>query len=145
MSQVTPENRFVAEPSVRDHFAWVRTRLGLERTYIAWIRTAISLIGFGFTIVQFFQRLQEMKIPGVREMRPREPRDLGLALIATGIGALVISTWQYYAILHYLRSKQFAAISQVSAKPRQTPAFFCAMVLIAIGIAAFVSVFFHFL
>ena len=45
------------------HFAWVRTRLALERTMMAGLRTATALIGFGFTIVQFFERLT--KIEGV--------------------------------------------------------------------------------
>jgi putative membrane protein len=46
------------------HFAWLRTRLALERTMMAWLRTAVALIGFGFAIVQFFEHLQQM--PGVR-------------------------------------------------------------------------------
>jgi len=53
-------DRFAAEPSVSNNFAWLRTRMALERTLIAWVRTGIALIGFGFTIVQFFQRLQSI-------------------------------------------------------------------------------------
>jgi inner membrane protein YidH len=110
---------------------------------MAWLRTAVSLIGFGFTIVQFFQRLQGMDAV-VRPMRPEAPRDLGLALIATGIGALVISSWQYRLQLRYLWSEPFRSIAGFSEKPHRTPIFTAAIVLIFIGLAAFVSVFFHF-
>jgi putative membrane protein len=136
--------RFDVQPSVSNHFAWIRTRLALERTFMAWIRTAVSLIGFGFTIVQFFQRLQGMNTVDGRHMRPEAPRDLGLALIATGIGALVISTWQYRLQLRYLWSEPFRSIAGFSEKPHRTPVFTAAIVLIFIGLAAFVSVFFHF-
>ena len=46
-----------------DHFSWLRTRLSVERTMMSWVRTATALIGFGFTIVQFFARIQDS--PGV--------------------------------------------------------------------------------
>ena len=59
---------------------------------MSWIRTAVSLIGFGFAIVQFFERLQQ--IPGSRPAAyPTAPRDLGLALIACGVLSMVISIW----------------------------------------------------
>jgi putative membrane protein len=81
---------------------------------------------------------------GGRQMRPEAPRDLGLALIATGIGVLVISSWQYRQQLHYLWSEPFKAIAGVSERPHRTPVFVAAIVLIFIGLSAFVSVFFRF-
>ena len=140
-----PEHRFDVEPSVNNHFAWIRTRIALERTLLAWERTAISLIGFGFTIVQFFQRLQTMPTVAGRQMRPQEPRDLGLALIATGIVALAISLYQYHRITRYLRDPMFAPIAGLGHKPHLAPSYLVAVVLMLIGISAFVSVFFHFL
>lgn len=137
--------RFEAEPNVSNHFAWVRTRLGLERTYLAWLRTAVSLIGFGFTIVQFFARLQKMPTFGGREMRPQEPRDLGLALIATGLGALAIASWQYLTLQRYLWGDEFKAIAGARQKRMHSPSLFAGAVLALIGIAAFASVFFRFL
>jgi len=137
--------RFEAEPNVSNHFAWVRTRLALERTYLAWLRTAVSLIGFGFTIVQFFARLQKMPALGGREMRPQEPRDLGLALIATGIGVLAISSWQYLSLQRYLWSDDFTPIAGKRGRRIHSPALFAGAILALIGIAAFASVFFHFL
>lgn len=47
-------HRFEVHPHVETHFSWLRTRLSTERTLMSWVRTATALIGFGFTIVQFF-------------------------------------------------------------------------------------------
>ena len=58
--------------------------MSLERTLMSWVRTAVSLIGFGFTIVQFFERFQDMT--GVAPaVRPEAPRYFGLALILAGL------------------------------------------------------------
>jgi len=54
-----PPDRFHAEANVQAHFAWLRTRLAAERTMMAYMRTAVSLIGFGFAIFQFFYRAQQ--------------------------------------------------------------------------------------
>jgi len=35
----------------------LRTRLAIERTMAAWMRTVILFVAFGFTIVEFFQRV----------------------------------------------------------------------------------------
>jgi putative membrane protein len=86
--------RFEVRASAADHFAWIRTRLALERTIMSWLRTAVALIGFGFAIVQYLKHLQQ--IPGARPTDfPSAPEYLGLALISCGIVALVISIWQY--------------------------------------------------
>ena len=77
----TSAGRFEVRVTSDSHFGWVRTRLSVERTMMSWIRTATALIGFGFAIVQFFERLQQM--PGARPaLYPNASRDLGLALIA---------------------------------------------------------------
>ena len=47
--------RFEVRAAAADHFAWLRTRLALERTIMAWLRTAVALIGFGFAIVQYLE------------------------------------------------------------------------------------------
>ncbi len=78
---------FEVQLTAGNHFAWLRTRLALERTVMAWVRTSVALIGFGFTIVQFFERLNTME--GVAAVsRPYAARYVGLALIATGVFAL---------------------------------------------------------
>jgi putative membrane protein len=93
---VSADRRFTIEPTAGNHFAWGNTRLALERTFMAWIRTAVSLISFGFTIVQFFQRMPQMETAAAaRPLNPGAPRILGLALIGAGVVSLAISSWQY--------------------------------------------------
>jgi putative membrane protein len=58
--------RFEVRATADSHFGWIRTRLSVERTMMSWQRTAVALIGFGFAIVQYFNRLQE--IPGIRSL-----------------------------------------------------------------------------
>jgi putative membrane protein len=147
MTVLDPRERFDIQPSANNHFAWIRTRLALERSYLAWIRTAISLIGFGFTIVQFFQRMQGMPTINGRVMSQAMPREFGLALIGTGVMALAISSWQYHSEIRYLNSAPFAVIAVDSERAGvlRTPAFIAAMVILLIGVAAFVGVFLRFM
>jgi putative membrane protein len=135
--------RFEVRPTASDHFSWLRTRASLERTLLSWIRTAVSLIGFGFTIVQFFERMQEL--PGVNPAsHPAAPRYLGLALIASGILALVVSVWQYHWTIHYLWSGSFAPIAGMKKEGIQTPLYAVVFVLILIGSFAFGAVLLRF-
>jgi putative membrane protein len=140
MSETEP--RFEVKPDVGNHFAWVRTQLGLERTLMASVRTSVSLIGFGFTVAQFFQRMQGME--GMRDMSVELPRNLGLVLIAAGVISLAIFTWQYHRASAYLRHGEFAPIAGVSKRPMHTSTYLVAFVVMLIGLAAFASVFLHF-
>jgi putative membrane protein len=136
-------DRFDIRPTASDHFSWLRTRASLERTLMSWIRTAISLIGFGFTIVQFFERLQDL--PGVNPARhPAAPRYLGLALIACGIVALVVSIWQYHWTIRYLWSESYAPIAGMTKERLQTPLYAVAFSLVLIGMFAFGAVLLRF-
>jgi putative membrane protein len=134
--------RFDVKPTASDHFSWIRTRLSVERTMMSWIRTAVSLIGFGFTIVQFFDRMQDL--PGIAPARfPNAPRYLGLTLILCGIASLVISVWEYLWTLRYLWGGDFAVVAGVTKEGKQTPLFAIAIALILIGLFAFFSVLFR--
>ena len=131
--------RFEVRATAADHFAWVRTRLALERTIMSWLRTAVALIGFGFAIVQYFTHLQQ--IPGARPAYlPTAPEYLGLSLISCGILALVISVWQYWWTLRYMWGEPFAPIAGITKEGMQTPVIAVAIVLIFIGLFAFFAV-----
>ena len=131
--------RFEVRASASDHFAWVRTRLALERTIMSWVRTAVALIGFGFAIVQYLSHLQQ--IAGARAAYlPEGPRYLGLALIACGILALVISIWQYRWSIRYMWGEPFAPIAGVTNEGMQTPVIAVAVLLIFIGLFALFAV-----
>jgi len=130
--------RFQVSPTEGSHFAWLRTRMSLERTMMAWIRTATALIGFGFTIVQFFERLGGME--SVAEARhPFAARYVGLVLIAAGVLALVLSAVQYRAGVRYLWH-DYAVLAGVGKAPGSTPVYAIAIALIFIGVFAFLAV-----
>jgi putative membrane protein len=140
VDQGTQPYRFEVRPTADTHFGWLRTRLSVERTLMSWVRTAMALIGFGFTIVQFFEHLHA--IAGVAPaLRPQAPRYLGLALIAAGVFALLISIWQYRKVVHYLWSKEFEPVAGLGDVVRVTPLYAVAIALIFIGLFAFGAVF----
>ena len=109
---------------------------------MSWVRTAISLIGFGFAIVQFFDRLKDL--PGVAPARfPEAPRYLGLALILCGVVALVISLWEYRWSLSYLWGGNFTVIAGATKEGKQTPLLAVTIALTLVGTFAFFSVLFR--
>jgi putative membrane protein len=140
---VSNANRFEVRVTADSHFAWLRTRLAVERTMMAWLRTAVSLIGFGFAIVQFFERLEQMS--GVHPaLHPEAPKYLGLALISAGILSVLISIWQYRRVGRYLAGGAFTEIAGMGADAMQSPVIAVAMVLILIGAFAFSAVLLRF-
>ena len=135
--------RFEVRVTSDSHFGWLRTRLSIERTMMSWLRTAVSLIGFGFAIVQFFERFGNMA--GVQPPEhPSAPKYLGLALITSGIASLLISIWQYRWTVHYLWSADFAPIAGMreglTKEKMQSPVLAVAILLILIGLFAFFAV-----
>jgi putative membrane protein len=132
------EGRFQVKVTADSHFAWLRTRLAIERTIIAWVRTSVALIGFGFTIVQFFERLGGFEGVGAARW-PLAPRYVGLALIGAGVLALLISTWQYRTLLGYMWS-QFKPLAGVDEAPHRTPVYAIAIGMLLIGVLAFLAV-----
>ena len=131
--------RFEVRLTSDSHFAWIRTRLSLERTMMSWLRTAVALVGFGFAIVQYFQRLGQM--PGVGPAyTPYAAYYLGLALISCGVLALVISVWQYWWTMRYLWSASFAPIAGMTKEGLRSPVIAVAVLLIFIGLFAFFAV-----
>jgi len=70
--------------SRRTGMSFQRTRMSADRTLMSVIRTSLSLIGFGFTIFQGFQKLQETQVL----KSSAAPRHFGIALVLLGIGML---------------------------------------------------------
>jgi len=139
-----PAPEFDVQPSVGNHFAWIRTMLGLQRTLMAAVRTAVSLIGFGFTVAQFFAKMQGKTVEIVHRFGINAPRDLGLILIGAGVISLLIFLWQYHYAVAYMRSGDFAAIVARGDHSLHKPTYLVAYAVIIIGVAAFVSVFLRF-
>lgn len=134
--------RFEVRSTTDSHFSWLRTRLSVERTLMSWVRTAVSLIGFGFTIVQFFQRFQQA--PGMEPGRfPEAPWYFGLALIFCGVMALVISIWEYRWSINYLWSQNFVVLAGAKKDGMQTPLYAVAIALAVIGALTFFAILFR--
>ena len=92
------------ELKLSDILALDRTRLAAGRTLMAWIRTALSMIGFGFTIYKFLQVVQEQSTLPV--LRPQAPRNVGLMLVGIGTFAVIIACVQHWQYIRKLRPDQ---------------------------------------
>ena len=57
--ETAPKNEGTILAEERTGLALQRTVIAEERTLMAWIRTALSMIGFGFSIYNFFRYLPE--------------------------------------------------------------------------------------
>jgi putative membrane protein len=133
------EPRFEVKATAESHFSWLRTRLSTERTLMSWVRTGTALIGFGFTIFQIAERLRTS--PAARaEILPDAPRYLGLALVGGGTLALIIAAHEYRWMIRYLWRPEFRPVAGVTDGPQHTPLFAVTLLLIAIGLFAFVAV-----
>lgn len=93
-----PERRLDASTQL----AVERTFLAHERTLMAWVRTAISLIGFGFSIQQFF-RVARANLPP--DDRLITPTVFGFLMMAIGLVALAIATVQSRSDLKMLADR----------------------------------------
>jgi putative membrane protein len=135
--------RFDVQPTASNHFAWLNTQMALQRTLMAGVRTGVSLIGFGFTVAQFFERLQG-KIPLIEQIRPEAPRNIGLTLIAAGVGLIGLFLWQYRQLVAYLWEAPYDVVAGIGGRRRLSGAYYSAWVVLVIGLVAFVSVFARF-
>ena len=91
--------------SRRTALAFQRTRMSADRTLMAVIRTSLSLIGFGFTIYQFFRYLLETA--GTTQLiRSEAPRKFGMALVTLGVVMLSLGIWKHVAFMLELRSQR---------------------------------------
>jgi putative membrane protein len=133
-------DRFEVRVTADSHFGWIRTRLSLERTLMSWLRTPAALIAFGFAIVQYLNNLQQIPSANPAYL-PSAPQYLGLALIAAGVLAPLISIHQYWWTLRYLWSGSFASIAGMRQQGMQSAALAVAALLVFIGLFAFFAVF----
>ena len=83
----------------RTGMSFQRTRMSADRTLMSVMRTALSLIGFGFTIFQFFQKMRDADVL----QRVNAPRNFGLALVIIGIGMLILGIVYHIQFMAGLR------------------------------------------
>jgi putative membrane protein len=80
--------------------ALVRTAMSSEQSLMSWIRTSVSLYTFGFAITQFFYYMARQQESAQLSTGPRL---LGLALVATGILAILLGTFEHFVRIRSLR------------------------------------------
>lgn len=80
---------------ISTQLSWMRSDLSNVRTLLAWARTSVSMIGFGFTIYNFYRGfLEEIASPRGADAA----RNLGLALVAAGTLAMAVAVWNFWSI-----------------------------------------------
>src|SRR5262245_13170209 len=88
--------------SRRTGMSFQRTRMSADRTLMSVIRTSLSLISFGFTIFQVFQKLKDQQI--LTGTAPA--RNFGVALVALGIGMLILGIIYHVQFMLGLRAER---------------------------------------
>jgi putative membrane protein len=120
-----------------------RTRLSADRTLMSVIRTSLSLISFGFTIFQLFQKLKE----GAMLHGSAAPaRNFGTALVALGIALLIFGIIYHVQFMLGLRQqrKEMIADGLIHGESHfpTSLTLITAVVLLIIGLVAIVSMVF---
>jgi putative membrane protein len=89
------------------HLAWMRTRFAAERTLMSWNRVALTLIGFGFTIWQFFRLPHDS---AALHLTPQAAGTgaIGIFFVLAGTVGTLIALGQYLFYLGYLHGEEFA-------------------------------------
>lgn len=120
-----------------------RTRMSADRTLMAVIRTSLSLIGFGFTIFQFFQRLREAGTL----THAGSARNFGITLVALGILMLIGGIVYHSQYMLGLRAqRKDMAIARLIHGESRFPVsltLITAILLLITGITAIISMIFQ--
>ena len=120
----------------RTDVAMTRTRMAAERTLMAWIRTSLSMISFGFTILKFFEYLQESQGP-LGQFHGERTRHLGLVLISLGTLILIPAVFQNHGLMKRL--------SILDGRSSWSLSLMVAILVGGFGLLAFVSSIFNWL
>lgn len=115
---------------ISTQLSWQRSDLSNLRTLLAWARTAVSMIGFGFTIYNFYKGfLQDLATAG----RADGARNLGLALVIAGTLSMIVAVWNYWLVERTLGEIRDTLQIPPGVLPRWIVAYALSAVLIGIG------------
>ncbi|MBN2629910.1 MAG: DUF202 domain-containing protein [Rhodobacteraceae bacterium] len=92
----------MAEIGFTTQLAIQRTVMAADRTLMAWIRTALSMIGFGFTIYKVIDGLQSKTAPIVGEL---DGWRFGLILCGLGIISITVGIIEFLMTLRDIRKR----------------------------------------
>ena len=123
----------------RTGMSFQRTRLSADRTLMSVIRTSLSLISFGFTIFQFFLKLQESNVLS----SAHAARNFGTTLVGLGIVMLLFGIGYHVQFMSSLRAERghMKGTGLIHGESPYPISFvlITAVILLLIGIFAFVS------
>jgi putative membrane protein len=139
MTDAHREASAAAEPGpnlslISTQLSWMRSDLSNLRTLLAWSRTGVSMIGFGFTIYNFYRGFLE-NLAGGRGTEPA--RNLGLALVGAGTISMVIAIWNYWSINRGLEAMDNLFPIPQDLKLRWIISYVVAGILAVIGLGTF--------
>ena len=109
----------------------LRDYLAEERTFLAWIRTGLALMGFGFVVARFGLFLETLQITrdGSAARSHALTSWIGIAFIAVGVAANLLSIRRHVRLVRELNRGQFAG-SRLSLQ-----AIILALFLALVGVA----------
>ncbi len=118
--------------------------MSADRTLMSVIRTSLSLISFGFTIYQFFERMSETKAVTAGSGQARR---FGLSLVLLGLVMLLLGIGYHLAFMKGLRGEREMLRAQglihaESQFPRSYT-LVVALLLLVVGLLAVMSLAFH--
>ena len=116
-----------------------RTMMEADRMMMQIVQTALSMIGFGFTITTFFNEVAD-KI--VTPNGGQTARALGIALLVIGLLLLTAGTWTQARFRREL-IRRYGVPQPGAARgllTRFTPSFLSAVLLMFVGLLTLVSV-----
>ena len=127
----------------RTGMSFHRTRMSADRTLMSVMRTALSLIGFGFTIFQFFGRLHESQV--LRSSSAA--RNFGTALVLIGIMVLIFGIIYHVRFMTGLRrlrsDMKVADLVHGESRYPVSLALVAAVVVLLLGLLAIASMVFN--
>jgi putative membrane protein len=142
-TKLPPPNSSFELASQNTSLAFQRTRMAADRTLMAVIRTALSLISFGFTIFKLAQTLVAEKIINERLGIPH----YAISLVLIGIIMLAIGIIYHVQFMLGLRTTRREMIEETLIHGKNPfPYSFTlltATLLLALGLAAIISMLFH--
>ncbi len=143
-SPALPEDPAVELSRRRTGMSFQRTRMSADRTLMSVMRTSLSLISFGFTIYQFFEKLKDAgSLTGVMS----GSRNFGQSLVWLGIAMLLVGIVYHVLFMNGLRHtrEQMKAEGLIHGESVFPPSMtlITALLLLAFGVAAIVSMAFH--
>jgi len=115
--------------------SWMRSDLSNLRTLMAWVRTAVSMIGFGFTIYNFYKGfLEQLAEAGKADAA----RNLGVALVAAGTISMVVALVNYWTINKSLERLAMRIALPNEMRHRWIYAYVIAALIMGIGLVTLI-------